>query len=200
MHVFDFIVGALALLGLFALVGLLWELVERWLHRDRDAGDPMRGLDWDADEHGSAVELAHAYAGALEETSDWHWMTPEALEPDPRFQAAVERLVAEDVPVADVVDLARDPDGWVAAMALVALERRDDVPYDWPDWALRGVPRPSYCEDAFSCERWRGTPRHRRSGGSSRAPGPSALSTSSTLSDAGSTQARRSTSSRSADT
>ena len=106
MHVFEFIVGALALVGLLAVVGLLWELVEWWLHRERDAGDPMRGLDWDADEHGSAVELAHAYAGALEETSEWHWMTPEALEPDPRFQAAVEALAAGDVPVSDVVDLA----------------------------------------------------------------------------------------------
>ena len=149
MHVFELIVGALALVGLLAVVGGLWELVEWWLHRERDAGDPMLGLDWDADEHGSAVELAHAYAGALEETSEWHWMTPEALEPDPRFQAAVEALAADDVPVSDVVDLARHPDGWVASMALAALERRDDVPDEWADVAIRGLPRPSNCEDAF---------------------------------------------------
>ena len=149
MHVFELIVGALALVGLLAVVGGLWELVEWWLHRERTAGDPMLGLDWDADEHGSAVELAHAYAGALEETSEWHWMTPEALEPDPRFQAAVEALAAGDVPVSDVVDLARHPDGWVASMALAALERRDDVPDEWADVAIRGLPRPSNCEDAF---------------------------------------------------
>ena len=76
-------------------------------------------------------------------------MTPEALEPDPRFQAAVEALAAGDVPVSDVVDLARHPDGWVASMALAALERRDDVPDEWADVAIRGLPRPSNCEDAF---------------------------------------------------
>ena len=34
-------------------------------------------------------------------------------------------------------------------MALVALERRDDVPDEWVDAAIRALPRPSNCEDAF---------------------------------------------------
>ena len=34
-------------------------------------------------------------------------------------------------------------------MALAALERREDVPEAWADAAIRGLPRPSNCEDAF---------------------------------------------------
>ena len=43
-------------------------------------------------------------------------------------------------------------------MALAALERRDDVPEDWVDAAIRALPRPSYCEDAFQLRRSHGTP------------------------------------------
>ena len=54
-----------------------------------------------------------------------------------------------DTPVSEVIELARHPDGCAASMALAALERRDDVPEDWVDAAIRSLPRPSHSEDAF---------------------------------------------------
>ena len=51
--------------------------------------------------------------------------------------------------MSDVIELARHPDGFAASMALSALERRDDVPADWVDAAIRTLPRPSHSEDAF---------------------------------------------------
>ena len=76
-------------------------------------------------------------------------MTPEVLEREPLFESGVEALSDEGTPVSAVIDLARHPDGWAASMALVALERRDDVPDEWVDAAIRALPRPSNCEDAF---------------------------------------------------
>ena len=76
-------------------------------------------------------------------------MTPEVLEREARFELGVEALSDENTAVSEVIDLARHPDGWAASMALVALERRDDVPDEWVDAAIRALPRPSNCEDAF---------------------------------------------------
>jgi ATP-dependent Clp protease ATP-binding subunit ClpC len=149
VHVFDLIVGALALVGLVALGGLLWEGIQTL--RDREPGgveldELFAGAD---DEPLDGVERAHACAEALEARHEWGWMVPEVLELEPPFQAAVDALADEATPVDAVVELARHPDGWVATMALAALERRDDVPADWPDAAIRSLPRPSNCEDAF---------------------------------------------------
>ncbi len=75
--------------------------------------------------------------------------SPDSLEHEPRFQAAVAALADETTPVSEVIELARHPDGWAASMALAALARRDDVPEDWVDAAIRSLPRPSHSEDAF---------------------------------------------------
>jgi ATP-dependent Clp protease ATP-binding subunit ClpC len=149
VHVLDLIIGALALIGLLVVVSLLWDGVKAL--RDRGGGgidlDELLGGDDSAP--GDAIELAQACAEALEEEQEWFAMTPEALELDPRFVTAVAALSDDDTEVDAVVDLSRHPDGWSASMALAALERRDDVPPDWADAAIRGLPRPSNCEDAF---------------------------------------------------
>jgi ATP-dependent Clp protease ATP-binding subunit ClpC len=139
--------GLLALIGLLVVIGLVWEAVAARF-REPDGWAETVAFD-DLASNGDAVALAHAHAEALEQTSAWFMMTPEALELEPGFRAAVEALADESAPVSDVVELARHPDGWVASMALVALERRDDVPDEWTDAAIRGLPRPSNCEDAF---------------------------------------------------
>ena len=150
MHVLDLIVGALALVGLVVLGGLLWEGIETLRNREPDGVDLDELLAGGADDEPlDGVEKAQACAEALEANHDWGWMVPEVLELEPTFQAGVDALADEATPVDAVVELARHPDGWVASMALAALERRDDVPADWPDAAIRGLPRPSNCEDAF---------------------------------------------------
>ena len=149
MHVIDLIVGALALVGLVALGGVLWEWVQTRRGREPDGFDLEDLLSGIEHEPLDGVETAHACAEALEAEHDWGWMVPEALELEPAFLAAVDALADEATPVDAVVELARHPDGWAASMALAALERRDDVPADWPDVAIRSLPRPSNCEDAF---------------------------------------------------
>ena len=156
--------------------------------------------DFDLDDDGDAVALAQAHAEALDEEEEWFMMTPEVLELEPRFELGVEALSDEDTPVSAVIDLARHPDGWAASMALVALERRDDVPDEWVDAAIRALPRPSNCEDAFQL---RAIARHAgpaRSAASSVAPRASTRGTSSTSSRPGSRQASTSTSTPSAAT
>jgi ATP-dependent Clp protease ATP-binding subunit ClpC len=149
VHVIDLIVGALALVGLVALGGVLWEWVQTRRGREPDGFDLEDLLSGIEHEPLDGVETAHACAEALEADHDWGWMVPEALELEPAFLAAVDALADEATPVDAVVELARHPDGWAASMALAALERRDDVPADWPDVAIRSLPRPSNCEDAF---------------------------------------------------
>ena len=147
MHVFDLIVGALALIGLLVVISLAWSAVAALAKRDREV-EPE--APWDDDDlPENAVERTHAYAEALEESREWMMMTPDALELDPRFVAAVEGLAGEETPVSEVVDLARHPDGWTASIALAALARRDDVPDGWAEAGFRGLPRYSNCEDAF---------------------------------------------------
>ncbi len=149
MHVLDLIVGALALVGLLALGGLLWEGIEMLRHREPDGVELDELLARSDDGPVDGIDKAHACAEALEANHDWGWMLPEVLELEPAFQAGVDALADEATPVDAVVELARHPDGWVASMALAALERREDVPADWADTAIRGLPRPSNCEDAF---------------------------------------------------
>jgi len=148
MNVFDLIVGALALIGLLSVVLLAWSAAEALATRYR--GDGEAEAPWEDDDlPENAVERTHAYAEALEESREWMMMTPDTLELDPRFAAAVEGLAGEETPVSEVVDLARHPDGWTASIALVALARRDDVPAEWADTGFRSLPRDSNCEDAF---------------------------------------------------
>ena len=146
MSVFELIVGFLAGVGLLALVALAIAGISEWRE---GRGDTDFDFDFDLDDEGDAVALAQAQAEALDEEEEWFMMTPEVLEREPRFELAVEALADEDTPISAVIDLARHPDGWAASMALVALERRDDVPDEWVDAAIRGLPRPSNCEDAF---------------------------------------------------
>ena len=140
MGLFELIVGFLAGVGLLALVALAVAGISEWREgRASGAWEP----DWDTrGEDLDAVALAQAHAEALEEENEWFMMTPEALELEPRFEAAVDALANERTPVSEVIDLARHPDGWAASMAVVALERRDDVPDDWVDSAIRAPPAP----------------------------------------------------------
>ena len=110
---------------------------------------PDEVTDFDLEGEDDAVSLAQANAEALEAESEWFMTTPQALVLEPLFEQAVAALADDDTPVSDVIGLARHPNGWVASMALAALERREDVPEAWADGAIRGLPRPSNCEDAF---------------------------------------------------
>jgi ATP-dependent Clp protease ATP-binding subunit ClpC len=140
------VVGVLALLGLLLVLGLVQETGMAGLRRlFRRTPDEAVELDVADDE--DAVSLAHANAAALDVEGAWYTMTPAAIVQEPLFEEAVVALADDDTPVADVVGLSRHPDGWAASMALAALERREDVPADWVDTAIRGLPRPSHCED-----------------------------------------------------
>ncbi len=154
MDLFDLIVGFLAGVGLIALGAIAWLSVS--------ASRAGRGADeieeeQVADETGAAledddlggIEVALACATALDDEEEVFTDSPEPLEHEPRFQAAVAALADETTPVSEVIELARHPDGFAASMALAALERRDDVPEDWVDAAIRSLPRPSHSEDAF---------------------------------------------------
>ena len=142
------IVGVLALLGLLLVLGLVQETgmagVRRLVRRT-----PDEAPDFDFGGDGDAVAVAQANAEALDAEGEWFVMTPQALALEPLFEQAVAALADEDTPVSEVIGLARHPDGWVASMALAALERREDVPEAWADAAIRGLPRPSNCEDAL---------------------------------------------------
>jgi len=130
------VVGVLALLGLLAAIGLIEEAGSAGLRRlRRRSTDESPDLDFDGDD---AVAVAQANAEALDVEGAWFMMTPEALVLEPLFDQAVAALADDETPVADVIDLSRHPDGWAASMALAALERRDDVPDDWP----RSPPEP----------------------------------------------------------
>jgi ATP-dependent Clp protease ATP-binding subunit ClpC len=148
-------VALLALFGAFILVTLAVD----WL-QNRRRDEAVVVVDGDPE---SAVRAAAAELNADE---DWWEMTLPALEALPAFGAAVERLTDEGTPVDEVVELARDHDGWVASMALAALAERPDIPSDWPAWALRHIRRPSYCEDRLQL---RALARHAQS---DRAIGP----------------------------
>ena len=141
------VVGVLALLGLLAAIGLIQEAGSAGLRRlRRRSADELPDFDFDGDD---AVAVAQANAEALDVEGAWFMMTPEALVLEPLFDQAVAALADDETPVSDVIDLSRHPDGWAASMALAALERRDDVPDDWVDAAIRALPRPSNCEDAL---------------------------------------------------
>jgi ATP-dependent Clp protease ATP-binding subunit ClpC len=154
VDLFDLIVGFLAGVGLIALGAIAWRSVSAWRGgREADEVDEEHV----ADETGEAlqdddlggIELALACAKALDDEEEVFTDSPEPLEDEPRFQAAVAALADETTPGSEVIELARHPDGFAASMALAALERRDDVPEDWVDAAIRSLPRPSHSEDAF---------------------------------------------------
>ena len=150
MDLFDLIVGFLAGVGLLALVALAIGGVMEWREGREEEDDDESSWDLDADDdERDGVAIAQGHAEALENEHNWWDMTPEALEREPRFEAAVEALCDDGTAVDDVIDLSRHPDGWAASMALVALGRRDDVPEDWAERAIRALPRSSNCEDCF---------------------------------------------------
>ena len=95
MDVFDLIVGALALIGLVAVGGIVWEGIGG-LRARRRGSDWVP--DWDADGDEDAVALAHAHAERLDEQGDWFMVTPAALEREPLFASAVEALADEEPP------------------------------------------------------------------------------------------------------
>ena len=158
MDVFDLIVGFFAGVGVLALALAAWEAIsERLGGADAAGDDAALGLglgfpedeDTDDGEDTDAIAVAQAQASALDDDHNWWDMSPEALELEPRFEAAVRALSADTTPVSEVIDLSRHPDGWAASMALLALARRDDVPDDWAETAIRMLPRSSNCEDCF---------------------------------------------------
>ena len=130
---------AVALLAAFGAFGLIALATERLRSR--------RGSERVAETDSDPESAARAAAAALDDEHDWWGMTLPELEELASFEQAVERLADADTLVDDVVRLARDHNGWIASMALAALAERGDVPADWPEWALRHVRRPSYCED-----------------------------------------------------
>ena len=142
------IVGVLALLGLLAVLGLVQESGMAGLRRLLRRA-PAEAPEFDFGGEDDAVALAQANAEALDAEGVWFMMTPQALALEPLFEQAVAALADEETPVSDVIGLSRHPEGWTASMALAALERREDVPEAWVDAAIRGLPRPSNCEDAF---------------------------------------------------
>ena len=96
MDLFDLIVGFLAGVGLIALGAMAWRSVSAWrAERETDEVDEEQV----ADETGEAVEggdpggieLALACAKALDDEEEVFTDSPEALELEPRFQAAVVR-------------------------------------------------------------------------------------------------------------
>ncbi|HEX6723718.1 MAG TPA: AAA family ATPase [Gaiella sp.] len=142
------IVGVLALLGLLLVLGLVQETGMAGLRRlVRRTPDEAPDVDFVGEDDDDAVALAHANAEALEGL--WFTVTPEAFVHEPLFDQAVAALADDDTPVSDVIGLSWHPDGRVASMALAALERREDVPADWIDAAIRALPRPSNSEDAL---------------------------------------------------
>jgi ATP-dependent Clp protease ATP-binding subunit ClpC len=149
VHVFDLIVGALALVGLVVVVRLGLSAAMTVRERRRDA---QLLLPTQPDQHEpptDPIARAEATADALTERHGWDGQPPAALELEPEFARAVDELADPETPVADVVGLAGSPSPYAASIALAALERRDDVPSEWADDALKGVPRASHAEDFF---------------------------------------------------
>ena len=70
MHVLDLIVGALALVGLVALGGLVWEGIQTLRNREADGVDLDELLAGSDDEPLDGVEKAQACAEALEANHD----------------------------------------------------------------------------------------------------------------------------------
>ena len=95
------------------------------------------------------VDAVRIAATELDDDLDWFSVGFDAAEAHPAFERGVHVLADEEIPVEDVVALSRDPNGWVASMALAALERRDHVPDDWIAWAVRNASRSSNLEDAL---------------------------------------------------
>jgi ATP-dependent Clp protease ATP-binding subunit ClpC len=135
------LVVVLTLLGALVIVGVIVEAIEGI----REDGDDDTSWDDDA----SGVDAARQAAAQLDLEHDWWNMDPVTLEGDDTFQLAVSALADPDTPVDAVTALTRNADGWIASMALAALEQREDVPDEWLTWATRNVSRPSNCEDVL---------------------------------------------------
>jgi ATP-dependent Clp protease ATP-binding subunit ClpC len=131
------VVIALAGLGVLVVVGIVVEAIEKL----------REGEEWDlADFDGDDVR---ACAAELDDDLDWFGVDAESASEHPAFTRGVETLAGDETEVEDVVRLGRDANGWVASMALAALELREDVPDSWVAWAARNANRPSVLEDTF---------------------------------------------------
>jgi ATP-dependent Clp protease ATP-binding subunit ClpC len=137
------VVILLAGLGALGIVMAIWEdVVPRFRKEDELDLDELYGEL----EHGGV----HAAAASLDARYDWWDVGLATVEGDAVFQQAVATLAdADRTPADEVSALSRDSSGWIASMALAALEGRDDVPDEWLEWATRHPSRPSYFEDAL---------------------------------------------------
>jgi ATP-dependent Clp protease ATP-binding subunit ClpC len=111
--------GALVIL----VVGLILEGRDWLRNRRLAAGDA------------SAVEQARAAAMTL----DWEELSVERLDRHRGMQRHVERLSDSEIPFDEVAQLARSTTPGVAALALSAIARRDDVPEKWTSDAVRAL-------------------------------------------------------------
>ena len=143
----DWLLITLAIFGVIFIVAIVWEAISEWRGKSDE-------FDFDfekfvAGEGTSPADAARAAGAVLGSEHDWWEMDRGTLESLPEFSDAVELLANEDTPVAGVVELSRDVNGWVASIALAALAQRDDVPYEWVLWAMRNAVRPSHVEDSY---------------------------------------------------
>ena len=144
----DWLLITLAVIGAIAVVAIVWAAISEW-RGERDDDEDFDFESFLSDEDAAPADVARAAAAQLDSEHEWWEMDRGTLESLPEFSEAVELLANEDTPVEDVVALSRDGNGWVASMALAALARRDDVPYEWVIWATRHPGRPSNIEDAL---------------------------------------------------
>ena len=136
----QWVVITLAVIGAIVVAMGIWEGVSERIPR-RDA------TDFEDDESG--VGGVRGAAAELDSEHNWWDMDLGTLETLPEFENGVDVLADDETPIDDVVALSRDGNGWIASMALAALDQRDDVPDEWVRWAMRHPGRPSNCEDAL---------------------------------------------------
>ncbi len=142
--VLRWIVIALAAVGALFVAILIWEGIAAVVRRGQEGQSEV-----DSELGAEGIDAAWEAAAELEAELDWWETSPETLEAQPVFAHAVAALGDDEVSVEQLVALSRDRNGWVASMALAALEQREDVPGEWVTWAARHPARPSYCEDLF---------------------------------------------------
>ena len=152
--VLEVVVVLLAVIGALVLIRVVGAVVAS-RRRGNTTRDAIREVFGDEDDMGRPTlanadgpALAQELAAGLADSETW-FMSPEMLESNPLFETGVAALADEGVDVGEVVELSGNPSAGLAAMALAALERREDVPADWAESAVRSLPRPSAWEDAF---------------------------------------------------
>jgi ATP-dependent Clp protease ATP-binding subunit ClpC len=100
------------------------------------AGEPAADFGAEAREaRGDAVQLRRELG---------EFPVREELENSEPFGEAVARLLAWRPTLDELVRLARDGDRWVSRIALAALAGRNDLPLDWPSYAVRRLRQAPY--------------------------------------------------------